>query len=386
MKKFFHGVALFVVATCACASGISPALTHPGILVGNEQLEIVRRHISEGSPLALSALAKARDSDLGSLDYIPHAWATVECGPYSKPDYGCTDEWRDAQAAYTHALLWAYLGDVRHARKAIDIMNAWSGTLRGGHTNTNAPLQASWSAQLWPRAAEIVRYTSGEWRDNDIDAFSRMLREQYLPDIARMGRCNEFNWQTSAIEARANIAIFLNDRRAFDEAVNLWRERIKTSIYLPKDGVVPLTSAMCPKVGDELIASWYGQSVFVAGHAKETCRDLEHNAYGIAGLINVAETARIQGIDLYGEEPERLIAAMEYHAGLKNADVPAWVCGGVVKGDLSGTFEIGYNHYVNRLGARLPETSRWLPARRPTHGQFHYLWETLTHAETGTAQ
>jgi Alginate lyase len=198
-----------------------------------------------------------------------------------------------------------------------------------------------------------------------------------------MGRCHVFNWQASGIEARANIAIFTNDRASFDEAVGLWPKRARSSLYLTKDGAVPLSHSWCPKQGEELIKDWFGQRTFADGHAQETCRDLEHTAYGLAALINVAETARIQDVDLYGSEKERVMTAMEYHAKLKNrSSVPEWVCGGILKGDLTGTMEVGYNHYVGREGNELPETSAWLNARRPMKGYFHYLWETMTHAQT----
>ena len=38
----------------------------------------------------------------------------------------------------------------------------------------------------------------------------------------------------------------------------------------------------------------------VSGICQETCRDLGHTQLGIAGMINGAETAFIQGVDLYG--------------------------------------------------------------------------------------
>jgi Alginate lyase len=372
----------------AGTESVSDEFTHPGVLLDNEQLATVRQALAAGREPWTGALAKLQASVLASLDYRPEPWSTVECGPFSKPDHGCTVETNDAQAAYTHALLWAYLGDVRHARKAVEIMNAWAGTLKGGHTESNAPLQASWAGELWPRAAEIIRYTSTEWSAADVDAFALMLRTQYLPDIQRMGVCHTANWQASGIEATANIAIFLDDRASFDDAIERWRERVRTSIYLASDGptpATPATPAACPREGQALIDAWFGQADLRNGHGQETCRDLEHTAYGLAALTNVAETARVQGIDLYGEESTRLTSAMEFHAQWRNGrPTPLWLCKGSLKGDLTGTFEVGYNHYVNRQGMSLPETSRWLLSRRPTQGYFHYLWETLTHAETGT--
>jgi len=47
-------------------------------------------------------------------------------------------------------------------------MNAWSGTLTGGHTNNNGPVQASWTGDVFRRAAEIIRYSYKGWSDVEI--------------------------------------------------------------------------------------------------------------------------------------------------------------------------------------------------------------------------
>ena len=56
-------------------------------------------------------------------------------------------------------------------------------------------------------------------------------------------------------------------------------------------------------------------------------------AMGLGALINGAETARLQGIALYGEEQARIVAALELNSGCVHDAVtggqnpPAnWVC------------------------------------------------------------
>ncbi len=80
----------------------------------------------------------------------PKPRAIVECGSYSNPNLGCTDEREDAIAAYTQALMWYVTRDARHAAKAIQLMDAWSAVIRD-HTNSNAPLQTGWAAPPGPR-------------------------------------------------------------------------------------------------------------------------------------------------------------------------------------------------------------------------------------------
>jgi hypothetical protein len=109
--------------------------------------------------------------------------------------------------------------------------------------------------------------------------------------------------------------------------------------------------------------------------------------YGLAAMINAAETARIQGIDLLGEEADRIMAGLEFHAQyLNGARVPNWLCAGTlnaVKAD--PMWEIGYNAYANALGKSLPNTRAVVQTIRPTGVDHHMAWETLTHGDIGAA-
>lgn len=86
-----------------------------------------------------SAYAKAASNDLASLSRTPKPRATVECGPYSDPNFGYFDESGDAKAAYTQALLWKLDGKEARAVKAATLLDAWSAVLTA-HTHHNAPL------------------------------------------------------------------------------------------------------------------------------------------------------------------------------------------------------------------------------------------------------
>src|SRR6478672_1096049 len=128
-------------ADAPAGSKSSAGFYHPGVLVNRAQLELIKSKVASGAEPWKSAAEAAKSSESGSLSYTAHPVATVECGPYSKPDVGCKDEQRDSAAAYTHALLWYISGDKAHAQKAIEIVNGWSSTLTGGHKNSNGPVQ-----------------------------------------------------------------------------------------------------------------------------------------------------------------------------------------------------------------------------------------------------
>ena len=157
---------------------------HPGVFLNTAQLDFIKSKVNSGAQPWTDGYKKMLDSSLGSFTLIqpPKPRATVECGEAPKPDYGCSDESRDALAAYVMSLAWYITGKAQYAQKAISYMNAWAGTIKT-HTNFNAQIQTAWAATSWTRAAEIIRYTNAGWSAGDITAFENVLRKVYLPNI-----------------------------------------------------------------------------------------------------------------------------------------------------------------------------------------------------------
>jgi hypothetical protein len=121
---------------------------------------------------------------------------------------------------------------------------------------------------------------------------------------------------------------------------------------------------------------------FVDGLLQETARDSQHANMALAGLVDAAETARQQGIDLYGEQAKRIMAALEFQSQYlppNSAQPPE-----NLEFNVHPTWEIAYNHFHDRLGFALPRMAAVLPAIRLTGVNHHMTWETLTHAEMGT--
>jgi hypothetical protein len=88
-----------------------------------------------------------------------------------------------------------------------------------------------------------------------------------------------------------------------------------------------------------------------------------------------------QGVNLYAEQGERIMAALEFQAQYlpPNNATPSES----LEFSAQPTWEIAYNHFHNRLGHRLPKIAAVLPTMRPTGVNHHMNWETLTHAEMG---
>lgn len=372
-------IVLAVIAAVlpAILSAAPATFRHPGVVTNRTMLNFTKGKIQAGAQPWTAAYNKMRADPLASLTYTPKPWQTVECGPRSTPNLGCSDERRDAMAAYTHALMWYFTGNSAHAKVSIKIMNAWANKLTGGHTEHNAPLQTGWAGAVWPQAAEIIAHTYSGWSSTEQNKFKTMLRTQYVPQL-RKGSCANGNWEAIIVSALINCSVYLEDRTSYDRAVELWRGRLPAYIYLTTDGSSPKAPGHCSK------PNWYGLTTYVDGVAQETCRDFGHCEWGIHALMLTAETALQQGQDLYKEGNRRFQKTLEFHCKyLNGADAPSWLCGGDPNLGWTECFEVGYNHLKNRMGLSLPETAKTLSARRPTGVNYFIGWETLTHYGQG---
>jgi hypothetical protein len=314
---------------------------------------------------------------------VPNPFAVVECGPFSMPNIGCTDERQDALGAYANALAWYVTRDKKYAEKAIQLMDAWAPVITG-HVNSNAPLQTGWAGSSWPRAAEIIRYTYRGWSRASIERFSTMLRTVYLPVVIKGHPTSNGNWETTMMEAAVGISIFLDDRASYDLAIAKFRARVPAYVYLTSDGPFPVPPLNNPNVvtPEQIIAFWQHQPTFVDGLSQETCRDFVHTGYGLANIAHIAETTRIQRQSLWPWLATRMSATLEFHAALdQGAPVPATLCGGVIHKGLGPVTEVAYNALHNRMRVDLPNTRTLVEAKRPANTNILFIgWDTLTHA------
>ncbi len=381
---------LIAIASQFAAAQAPPAFQHPGVLVSRAQLDFIKAQVNSHIDPIYTEFLNAQKSTYGTTSpYTPKgppSGGVIDCGPVSMPDNGCSAEDEDGSTAYTQALLYWITGNSAYARNAITILNTYGHNLTG-YTNSNAPLQAAWGSSKWARAAEIIRHSNAGWAAADAQTFGTMMNNAMLPLISN-GRGGNGNWELSMIEGMLGIAVYNNDPNLFNHAITFWHQRVPANFYyFPIDGPNPVP----PPRGT---LNWNGQTVFnnsVDGVSQETCRDFGHTEYSIAATMNAAETARIQGVDLYGSEKPRLEATLEFHARyLLGNPVPSSVCGGHVILVSHPTFEIGYNNYHNRLGDSLPLTLQWLlkgVRTQPVEVDHHMMvFETLSHgADAGTA-
>ncbi|MCX5330820.1 alginate lyase family protein [Streptomyces sp. NBC_00140] len=376
-------VAALVAGALAWPADAAPTtFAHPGVTVSKGQLDFARSKVNAGAQPWKGAYDQMMASRYADLNRTPKPRAVVECGSYSNPNYGCTDEREDAIAAYTQALAWYITRDERYAKKSIQLMDAWSAVITD-HTNSNAPLQTGWAGSSWPKAAEIIKHTyTGGWADSG--RFATMLRNVYLPEIINGSNSNG-NWELSMMEAAVGISVFLEDRTSYDKAMAKFRTRTAAYVYLASDGDLPKTvPSQNLDTRDKVVKYWQGQSTFATGLTQETCRDFTHTGYGISAISHVAETSRIQGQDLYGTDVgERLRQALGFQAKYElGTAVPSWLCGGSLHPGLGPVTEVGYNALHNRLGMGMTNTQTLTERNRPAGSNNLFVsWETLTHGD-----
>ncbi|MFE3599208.1 alginate lyase family protein [Streptomyces sp. NPDC059142] len=354
--------------------------THPGVNLNTAQLDFVRGKVQAGAQPWKSAYDAMEASRYASLSRTAKPRAVVECGSYSNPNNGCTDEREDAIAAYTDALAWYITRDDRYAQKAIQLMDAWSATLQD-HTNSNAPLQTGWAGSSWPKAAEIIKHVYGNWPNSG--RFATMLRTVYLPEIINGSHSNG-NWELTMMEAAVSISVFLDDKASWDKAINTYLVRVPAYIYLASDGDLPRTvPSQNLDTRAKIVSYWQGQSTFVTGLTQETCRDFVHTGYGISSVGHVYETARLQGQDLFPQVGERLRQALGFQSKyeVQAEPVPSSLCGGSVNRGLGPVTEVGFNALNTRLGYAMTNTQRLTEQQRPAGTNSLFVaWETLTNA------
>jgi hypothetical protein len=212
-----------------------------------------------------------------------------------------------------------------------------------------------------------------------------MLKTAYLPYIQNGAPKDNGNWELSMIDAMFAIGVFLDDSALLQKAASMWKARVPAYIYMTTDGPTPVLPPGGGYTASTIGGFWYNQTQLADGYAQETCRDLGHTQYAFAAMINAAETARIQGIDLYSAEKARITAGLELHAGFLNGGpVPSTLCGGKLNSVTPNPmWEIALTEYADRLGGAWPNTTTLVGKIRPTGVNHHMEWETLTHAELG---
>ncbi len=269
-------------------------------------------------------------------------------GQYSKTK-GASEN--DFLAAYYNALLYVIDGEDAHAKKAMEIIRAYSSTLVriDGH---DAPLCAALQGFILINACELMRHAKGTgWDKEDTRQTEKMFRTAFLPvldDFIRMSPYANGNWGAAVCKMRMAIGVYCNDKTQYRQATEYF-------LHGQDDGALP-------------------HYVAVNGQCQESGRDQAHVMLGLGQLAETCEVAWTQGDDLYGAMDNRVMKGYEYTSRANlGYDVPFftwkdltgkysnWTClSDGALGQWRAVFEIAYNHYVGRKHMSMPFTSKVL--------------------------
>jgi hypothetical protein len=310
------------------------AYTHPCIPLNLDDLATLKASLNQ-NPWK-DGYKKLSSSAQSQLTY------TMK-GPFTtvtrNPDLNL-GQWKgDMQAVYNLALMWYMTGDTAYAQKSHDILLAWANTQTsfGGH---EIDLSIGDYAGAYAGGADILRGTWPGWTDADTTTVKNYFLNLHWPaSIAGFNTIGPANKGDIYMAAGIAIAAFCDDTVKFNHVINNFRT-------LPASGLT---------------------NTLPTGELGETGRDQGHSFGSLAAMAFIAEVAWKQGIDLYSELDNRILACGEYYArNTLMTDNPFVTFGSidycyyVNNGDV-GTYTAGcgplyliQNAYKNRKGLPTP--------------------------------
>jgi hypothetical protein len=354
---------LFGGTTLAPHGQTPAAFHHPGLLSDASELSTIASHLQAGDEPWTTAFSKVPSF----AAHRPEPVVEYRDGAGHTGDRYDVNQQRltaDAEAAYGSALRWVLTQDAAAATEAIDILDAWSATLRRIDERDDGPLSTSYG---WPSliyAAELIRSSEAGWDLDRQRRFERVLREIVWPATQRaVDKDNGNNWRSFGLLCRLAIAVYTDDRARFDQVIDALERQIPHYLYPD------------------------GQSL-------ETPRDLWHVQMGIAPLVAAAEIAWHQDVDLYARDHNRLLVGAEWHIPFGLGETAGWPrtfssteskYRGSPTPDGAGRiwpfYEMLAHHYRGRRGLDAPNTERLLRrAVEPEPWERTGGWGTLTHA------
>ncbi len=334
------------VLVCAGMVQIATAHTfvHPGGLMTQADIDRIKAAIAAKMEPYYGAWTDFQRSVPGS-NKQPSPYALLTDANGSVSVYSLQNNGHDT---YALAVYWALTGNDAYAAAAVRMIKGWAATLNANSGTKVATMRTGIGMNQMMNAAELLRHANGGYAGftpADIAATEAMLKIAVYPILhsawAGTGY-GDANWGTAALSGMMAISIFNSDTAWWNEAVDVYRNGKCQSLnrYILNDGIY-------------------------TGEIAESGRDQGHPQFGTGNLVQVAEMAWNQGLDLYGESDNLLLKGMEYLAsynlgntvpykpfGTCNATYPIIATKG--RGSFYPDYEMVWNHYYNRRGIPAP--------------------------------
>jgi hypothetical protein len=352
IKLLMFGFIGCLILLIAPAKAQQP-FVHPGILNTASSLTRIKQKVKNGENPWMEGFKALKKNPLSDQNYKVQGGFEYVSRAAGHELYNHELQ-NDCDAAYDNALMFAITGDDQHAKKTIEILNAWSYTLKGIIGKDSFLMSSIYSTKML-NAAEIIRYTYNGWQAKDIEQFKHMMKDVFYPVIENFYPKANGNWDAGAIKAMMAMGVFLDDRAIFDKGVDH---------YYHGEGPGSLSHYIINE----------------NGQCQESARDQAHAQLGLGHLAEACETGYNQGLDMYGADNNLLLKGFEYTAKYNlGYTVPfapykaTGIAGGVSsdsiateqRGNFRPIYEMVWNHYEKRKGLKAPFTKKAAEKTRP---------------------
>ncbi len=306
---------------------------HPGILQNHSDLDFMKSKVDAGENPWKAAWDNLLAQPTSSLDFVPQPRAHIYRGSYGAGQTGVNELNAAVAAAQSHVLQWWVSKKQEHARKCIEILDAWSGTLCDFAGN-DAMLLAGWTGGSLANVAEILRFSYSGWKADSIARFERMLQTVYVPLLRGYFPEANGNWDGAIMHSLLGIAVFCEDHALLESVLQHYRIG---------NGNAGIT-----------------RYVYPTGQCEESTRDQAHTQLGLGYFALTARIASKQGIDLFSEADDRLALGFEYTSRyVLGEEVQSFgTISETTRGRFDDFYEAAFQHYRYEKGLAMPYTER----------------------------
>ena len=351
MYRKLKTLCITMALPCVIALPQAHAYTHPSIPTTLQELDTIKANLDK-EPWK-SGYAQLAGNGRSKANYVMNGpFANVSRAGAYDANLGAWQN--DMTAVYNLARMWYFTGNEAYAQKARDVLIAWA-TTNTSFSGNEAGLALGDFAVCFGGGASILRGTWPGWTAADTATVKNYFSNVLWPASAGWNVQGPANKGAIYMEAGIAIAVFCDDTVKFNQIVNQMR-------------------------------TFHGSGLtdsLAIGELGESGRDMGH-CYGMLnGLSFVAEVAWKQGVDLYSEMDNRLLACGEYFS--RNAlttDNPYIPIGSIdwqwinnapgPHTSTRGAFYLLQNAYKNRKGLPTPWIDRKLQEPAVDLNSFMY--------------
>lgn len=328
MKKYHMGnkFILLLLAISLSSAVWAQSFIHPGLLHTNDDFVRIKTQLAANEPAVVQGYNKLKTNEWSQLNVGTWPVEIIKRGIQGDENY--INAARGAHIAYMHALRWKISGDEAHAKKAINVLNAWASTTTALGGNSNVSLASGIYGYEFANAAELMRDYEG-WKPADFKIFQDWMMYVWYPYAIdfllrrhgtwEQGRPGHYwsNWGLCNALCLISIGVLCDDVFVYNQGLSFYkydyvgnfREDKTADDHLVNDGLTEFIGNLVPVVWEDDRGS-FGQ----LGQMQESGRDQGHTLMAVGMAVDICQIAWKQGEDLFAFMNNRLAAGIEYIA------------------------------------------------------------------------